>query len=336
MEDASREDAVYDYGEDDDGDAFDAGGGGAGGDNADDYDFAAAAGGGSGGGYDGGGGDGGDGDGVYDAAANGGDGNGGGYDDGSAGAGAAGAGLGGFGAAGSAAFGGVALTGGVHTESDPMSLPPHGTEVFVANLPHETTEEQIREFVAGAVTGLQLHSVRVPRAGSDSRGAKNKGFAFAVFYSKEDAEAGVERLNGRNIGGRATRASLSTSNNRLFLGNVPRATTAQELRQALEREVVGLEDVDLVSDKEHSGQNRGFGFLTFYNHAAADRARKKLEQGFSVGNRAINVSWAEMKNKQQGPADTGVKAVYVGGLPQDATAEALREIFSQHGERRGL
>jgi hypothetical protein len=23
----------------------------------------------------------------------------------------------------------VALTGGVHTESDPMSLPPHGTEV---------------------------------------------------------------------------------------------------------------------------------------------------------------------------------------------------------------
>jgi hypothetical protein len=36
-----------------------------------------------------------------------------------------------------------------------------------------------------------------------------------------------------------TQASLSTSNNRLFLGNVPRATTAQELRQALEREVVG-------------------------------------------------------------------------------------------------
>jgi RNA recognition motif-containing protein len=41
--------------------------------------------------------------------------------------------------------------------------------------------------------------------------------------------------------------------------------------------------VDLVSDKEHSGQNRGFGFLTFYNHAAADRARKKLEQGFRWG-----------------------------------------------------
>jgi hypothetical protein len=29
-------------------------------------------------------------------------------------------------------------------------------QVFVANLPHETTEEQIREFVAGAVTGLQV------------------------------------------------------------------------------------------------------------------------------------------------------------------------------------
>jgi hypothetical protein len=35
-----------------------------------------------------------------------------------------------------------------------------------------------------------------------------------------------------------------------------------------------------VSDREHPDQNRGFGFLTFYNHAAAEKARRRLEAGF--------------------------------------------------------
>jgi RNA recognition motif-containing protein len=60
-----------------------------------------------------------------------------------------------------------------------------------------------------------------------------------------------------------------------------------------------------VADREHPEQNRGFGFLTFYNHAAADAARKRLESNYHVGMRPVNVSWAELKNKVRGTGGMG-------------------------------
>ena len=109
-------------------------------------------------------------------------------------------------------------------------------------------------------------------------------------------------------------ATLSTGAvNRLFIGNIPRAVTNAQLRAQLGAEVVGaartrallaharssprpvppswpqahgppnsnpfkisLEEVELVADRDRPEQNRGFGFLSFYNHAAADAARRKL------------------------------------------------------------
>jgi hypothetical protein len=42
--------------------------------------------------------------------------------------------------------------------------------------------------------------------------------------------------------------------------------------------VVGLE---LMMSKDGTTSNRGFGFLEFYNHACADKARKQLtDSGF--------------------------------------------------------
>ena len=45
--------------------------------------------------------------------------------------------------------------------------------------------------------------------------------------------------------------------------------------------VLGVEEVDLLMEKEDPSQNRGFGFVSFYNYAAADLARRQLaEQEF--------------------------------------------------------
>lgn len=38
----------------------------------------------------------------------------------------------------------------------------------------------------------------------------------------------------------------------------------------------GVEAVDLMSDKENPAVNRGFGFVSFYNHTAAEVARRYL------------------------------------------------------------
>ena len=40
--------------------------------------------------------------------------------------------------------------------------------------------------------------------------------------------------------------------------------------------VAGLESVELLMSKEIPGQNRGFCFLEFYNHACAQHAKAAL------------------------------------------------------------
>ena len=80
------------------------------------------------------------------------------------------AGRGGGGGGGAAAGSGPG--GAFYEGDDPMKLPPHGTEVFVANLPNNASEEQVRAFVAEA--GLEVHSVRIPRPPPGSS-SLNKG-----------------------------------------------------------------------------------------------------------------------------------------------------------------
>lgn len=44
----------------------------------------------------------------------------------------------------------------------------------------------------------------------------------------------------------------------------------------------GVELVELLMDKDNSAVNRGFAFVSFYNYACADDARKKFETAEST------------------------------------------------------
>ena len=69
---------------------------------------------------------------------------------------------------------------------------------------------------------------------------KNNSYGFAVFFTREDAAAAAEKLNGRPLLGRPARAAPSTTaNHRLFIGGVPHALTASQLKDRLSSEVVG-------------------------------------------------------------------------------------------------
>lgn len=42
--------------------------------------------------------------------------------------------------------------------------------------------------------------------------------------------------------------------------------------------LAGVETVELMMDKDNPTVNRGFGFVTFYNYACADEARKRFTE----------------------------------------------------------
>lgn len=60
------------------------------------------------------------------------------------------------------------------------------------------------------------------------------------------------------------------------LALTPQEMTSEQLREKLvSAGAVGLQEVDIVVDKA-TGAGKGFGFLEFYNYAAADSLRRKL------------------------------------------------------------
>lgn len=80
--------------------------------------------------------------------------------------------------------------------------------------------------------------------------------------------------------------------NKLYVGNLPFATTAQELED-LFSQAGSVAAVDLIYDK-FTGRSRGFAFVSL---ASAEDAPKAIERfnGFDLGGRSLTVSEARPK-----------------------------------------
>jgi RNA recognition motif-containing protein len=76
---------------------------------------------------------------------------------------------------------------------------------------------------------------------------------------------------------------------RLFVGNLPFATTSDQLRELFGR--VGPCDSATVVTDRVSGRSRGFGFVEMTNDADAERAIGELD-GSDHGGRKLTVSAA--------------------------------------------
>lgn len=122
-------------------------------------------------------------------------------------------------------------------QDDPLSQPPHGTEVFVGGLARSATADQVREFASEVG---DVHSVRLIKDPHNPE--QNKGFGFVKYYSREAAITAMDRLNGRELAdypGQRLRVQPSQSKHRLFLGGLPHDLDRAGLEAALGDRVRG-------------------------------------------------------------------------------------------------
>jgi RNA recognition motif-containing protein len=86
--------------------------------------------------------------------------------------------------------------------------PQEQTVLFVGNLPYSYLDHEFESFIKDL--DLTVVSAAVVR---DER-ERSRGFGFARFVSKDDAEAAHAKLNGKELDGRKLRTSFARTDSR--------------------------------------------------------------------------------------------------------------------------
>ncbi|XP_057751151.1 heterogeneous nuclear ribonucleoprotein Q-like [Arachis stenosperma] len=210
--------------------------------------------------------------------------------------------------------------------ADLLSLPPHGSEVYIGDIPLDASTEDLKAFCESIG---EVAEVRVMK-GKDS--SENKGFGFVTFKSVELASKTIKELNSKAFKGRKIKCSTAQAKHRLFIGNVPRNWGDEDLRKVVSDVAPGVTGLELVKDMKNTKNNRGFAFIDYYNHACAEYSRQKMMSStFKLGDNAPTVSWAHPKNADSS-ASSQVRAVYVKNLPRNVTQEQMKKLFEHHGK----
>lgn len=215
----------------------------------------------------------------------------------------------------------------IEKRAELLALPPHGTEIFIGALPRDVTEEDIRNLCEPYGEVFEVKMVK------DKETRESKGFAFVIYTTKAAAQEAIENIQLKEFKGKTLRCSLSQVKNRLFVGNVPKNLSEEEIKDILDEIGPGVVNIEVFKDNLNPGRNRGFVFVEFYNHSCAEYARAKMTNGkFRIDGSTPTITWADPKNVAEASAASQVKALYVKNLPDGVTSEKLKAVFERHGE----
>ncbi|CAF2803776.1 unnamed protein product [Rotaria sp. Silwood2] len=212
---------------------------------------------------------------------------------------------------------------------DGPERPAANSEVFVGKIPREVFEDELIPICeeAGKIWDLRLMI--------DPVSGFNKGYCFVTYCSANDSVKACERLNGYAIRpGKLLKANGSVANLRLFIGNIPKTKSKEEIREELSKVVEGVSNVIIYTpaDEADKKKNRGFCFVDFDTHKNASVAKRKLGNArVRVFNRDIAVDWADPDEEPDDDTMSQVKVLYVRNLTSDVGENDVKDVFLPYG-----
>ena len=94
--------------------------------------------------------------------------------------------------------------------------------------------------------------------------------------------------------GKALKVNVSVPNTRLFVGNIPKSKSRDDIANEFDKLSAGLVEVIIYSSPDDKKKNRGFCFLEYESHKAASLAKRRLGTGrIKVWSCDIIVDWAD-------------------------------------------
>ncbi|XP_075971094.1 putative RNA-binding protein 46 isoform X2 [Anticarsia gemmatalis] len=198
--------------------------------------------------------------------------------------------------------------------------PQKGCEVFIGKLPREIFEDELVPIFS------RVGKVYEMRLMMDFSGS-NRGYAFVTYTTKSEAYRAVKELNGYEIRPRRHIGVVkSVDNCRLFVGNIPKTKSKEEVLEELSKRVAGIVDVILYKNCYDKRLNRGFAFVEFTSHRAAAMARRALVPGcVKIWDQEVMVDWAEPEPDIDD--EQMRKVLYVRNFQIKTTPETIQAVF---------
>ncbi len=184
---------------------------------------------------------------------------------------------------------------------------------------------------------------------------RSKGYGFVHFEEKASADAAIEKLNGLLINDKKVFVGLHISRKEraaaadaarahftnVFCKNLDESVTDEELKKLFAP--FGTITSALVSRDEQSGRSKGFAFINFESHEAAETACVALN-GSEMNGRPLYVGRAQKKSEREEELRRQFESakqerlskfvgvnLYVKNLSETVDDEKLRSEFTPFG-----
>jgi len=207
--------------------------------------------------------------------------------------------------------------------------PGAGHEVFCGKIPKDIFEDELIPLFEKCGKIWDLRLMMDPFTGL------NRGYCFVTFCDRDAANEAVKQLDGYEIRkGKTLKINISVANLRLFVGNIPKNKSRDEIFEEFSKRTEGLQEVIIYGSADNPKlKNRGFAFLEYDSHKNASTAKRKLATGRAkVWMCDIIVDWADPQEEPDRDTMSKVKVLYVRNLTADVTEEQMKEKFGTFGK----
>lgn len=187
--------------------------------------------------------------------------------------------------------------------------PSNLCELFVRKIPRYLTEDDILPHL------LRFGEIYEFRLMMEFNYA-NRGYAFVRYAQEVDARRALEVLNHFYIvPGRTLEVQRSFDKCRLFIGNIPKRLSEEELEESFKAvfpSMCKLITLKRISDGEN---NRGFAFIDFRSHEDAVDVKKQVSPGtIKMWGQDLRVAWANPERPAEWEAVSKVSSLMQSAL----------------------
>lgn len=219
-----------------------------------------------------------------------------------------------------------------------MSVNPAGpnyplASLYVGDLEPDVTEAQLYDRFSGAG---QVLSIRVCR---DQITKQSLGYAYVNFHQPADAERALDTMNFDNLGEKAMRIMWSQRDPALrksgvgnvFIKNLDKSIDNKALYDTFST-FGNILSCKIMTDENM--QSRGYGFVHFETHEAAEQAIKNVNN-MLLNDKKVYVGrfmTRSQRTEAYGNANKKFTNVFVKNFGETVDDGSLKEMFEKFGE----